>query len=116
MVLGHLSAAGGIIMNTTNDNRWRSLHAGAQKQASTSVLKQKKKDKVDQGTTEKIGRQIQKLVAHKKYEKKCKRSMMVRNLTIIDFGLHDVIFPPGWPCFNAGSTPSDDWGFSKEET
>ena len=38
-------------------------------------------------------------------------NLIVRNLTIIDFGLHDVIFPPGWPCFNAGSTPSDDWGF-----
>ena len=35
----------------------------------------------------------------------------INDLTIIDFGLHDVIFPPGWPCFNADSTPNDDWGF-----
>ena len=36
---------------------------------------------------------------------------MVHNSAIIDFGLHDVIFPPGWSCFNADSTHSDDWGF-----
>ena len=110
MVLGHLSAAGGIIMNTTNDNRWRSLHAGAQKQASTSALKfnNKKKGKIDVGTTEKIGQQIQ-LMAHTKQTKKMQAINLI--LTIIDFGLHDVIFPPGWPCFNADSTPSDDWDF-----
>ena len=37
-------------------------------------------------------------------------NLIVRNLTIIDFGLHVVIFPPGWPCFNVDSTP-DDWSF-----
>ena len=67
-----------------------------------------KKGKIDVGTTEKIGQQIQ-LMAHTKQTKKMQAINLI--LTIIDFGLHDVIFPPGWPCFNADSTPSDDWDF-----
>ena len=47
-----------------------------------------KKGKIDVGTTEKIGQQIQ-LMAHTKQTKKMQAINLI--LTIIDFGLHDVM-------------------------